>query len=216
MATVGQFTKTHIANLALSHLGAGRIVSFDDDPSPESEMVDSFYDTVVRAELENFDWSFARKRAVLSNVSYTLREPWTKSLGLPDDCLHVRAVYDSGDPEPDNILEREPYLIVASGSRLILLTSFPDTVAIRYTFYNDVPSCYPANFVMALAARIAGHVSFALTKKSDLRDAQFVQADNYRALAQQADMLTSEAPQPIYSQPTSAGQQAPQQRQPQQ
>lgn len=79
-----------ICNLALSHIGAYRIQSFEEN-TKEARECRSLYDTARDAVLADHDWGFARKRInlALSAEAYT---GWTYTYEYPTDCLVARRI----------------------------------------------------------------------------------------------------------------------------
>ena len=86
-------TKTDIANMALTFVGARSISNIDDERSPEAALCRTFYDISRRAELEVFDWSFARRFQILADASGVSPDArFTGVYILPVDCLSPRNI----------------------------------------------------------------------------------------------------------------------------
>ena len=197
------FSKTDLVNLALAHIGEALISNITADQSVEASMARVFVDSVICSELENFDWSFARKTAGLTASSSRTADVagtgFGSSYSLPNDLLVVRAIFPDDD-YAESVQEKVPYLVISKGSSKVLLTDASNP-RLRYTFNQSTLGQWPQNLIMASGHRLAGMIAYSRTKKQDLRDVQFRQADVYRALAQQVDMMTGESPVPTHSVP---------------
>lgn len=79
-----------ICNMALSHIGAGPLISSISPPdgSVEAGYCATFYDIARTELLEPGTWSFALKRATLAPVT-NASEVWTYAYALPSDCLRA-------------------------------------------------------------------------------------------------------------------------------
>jgi hypothetical protein len=82
-----------ICNMALSHIGAGPLISSIDPPdgSVEAGYCATFYDLARTELLEPGNWSFSLKRAELAELT-NLSEAWTYAYALPSDCLRALRV----------------------------------------------------------------------------------------------------------------------------
>ena len=177
-------TNTDIANMALTYVGAMLISNIDDDRSPEAQLSRTFFEISRQAELEIFDWSFARRYQALAtapNASPDTRFP--NAYILPQDCLSPRNI------EPKL---RRPYAYQVAqnedGQRLILVDGrAPIPATLRYTFDQTDPSVFTTNFTLALSHRLASYIAYARTKKQTVRTAELLLAKEARQLAQASD-----------------------------
>jgi len=64
-------TKTLIINKALTEIGAQPITNIDDDTN-NARIINRVYEIALRGILEECNWNFARKRALLSLSADTL------------------------------------------------------------------------------------------------------------------------------------------------
>jgi hypothetical protein len=89
-------SKNEVANQALSHLGVNSVIAdFDNERSPEAEVMRLFFDSSVEEVLEDFDWDFARARANLSLVEGfedTNLSEWGYAFNLPSGCIAPRRI----------------------------------------------------------------------------------------------------------------------------
>lgn len=148
-------TKTEIINKALTQVGAAPITNIDDD-SNNARVMSRVYDTSLRSILSECKWNFATKRSLLSVLSTTLA--WydvgeTFIYQKPTDVIRIFGVSDK------NAAWRE------EGDEIISDTS---ALGIRYVYYNDSPSKYPAYFVDALVDKLSSDVAYTIVNSSTL------------------------------------------------
>jgi len=147
--------KIWVANLALRKLGSARISSFDEN-TPESRVIRDVYDSILEEVLCQGQWTFAQKRAALTQTTDTV--PVTTDgvsivYAMPNDCLKVN--YYS----PSSAIVKLEYF----QSRVVILSNVSD-LKIFYTFRNIDPNTYFPNFITALATRLASEIGFNLTQ----------------------------------------------------
>ena len=182
-------SKTRIANMALSHVGAEHDIESLAEISTEADAVELWYDYSLQQALEAFDWSFARKRIVLTlhgdTISTTSNQPlagvWGFRYKYPNDCIVVRKMQHPNSP-PDNALPFEIELSLA-GDEKTILTNVENAVAV-YTMFQQSVNLFSPSFVLALSFAIAANIAFTLTGKLALEKSmqeKFFQAVNHAA-----------------------------------
>ena len=197
---MAEISDTLIANMALTHLGAENDIESLEEETVEAKTMNTWYDFSLQQALEAFDWSFARRRIVLTlhadTISTTSNQPlagvWGFRYKYPADCIVLRKIQHPNAP-PDNAL---PYEIELSldGTEKTIVTNVEQAVAV-YTFVQTAENLYTPGFVLALSLALAANVAFALTGKLSLKKAitnDFVQAINIAA----ANMLNEEVEKP--------------------
>ena len=172
---------TGIANMALSHVGAGSIENLN-ELSPEADEARTWYDHARRQTLEAFDWNFARKRAIMSlhgdTISETSTDPlagvWAYRYQYPADCLIMRKIQNPSAPPGD----ATPFDIEGSlsGEEKTILTNMQDAVAV-YTYDAIDTGLFSTLFVRTMSHLLASLIAFTLTGKQRLgvEQAQFYQ-----------------------------------------
>ena len=194
MANVVSFTD--IANMALGYVGGGRITNLDDDPSADADLVRLYFDISRRAELETYDWSFARKFQALPQASVKPTDIWLFAYVIPSDCLAARAIQKTVNAAVD---KRIPYEIISSsdGEQSLVATNEPETI-LRYTFDQRNTAVYTTNFILAFSHRIASYIGYARTNKNTVRETQLIMAAQARVVAQGSDgnAGSTQAPEP--------------------
>ncbi len=158
---MAEVTQTQIANKAFILLGsANRIASFSDS-SPLAAQVADLWDVNVRDILAEHPWKFALARAEVQRDA-----DWTPATAealyrytLPSDCLRWLPP-DAGDADFFEAQEE--------GGKLISDSEGP--VVIRYIADVRDISRWHANFVNALAYRLAYELSESVSASQSQRD----------------------------------------------
>lgn len=164
MATI---SSVQICNMALSHIGQGRIESLA-EASPQAKQCKLWYDISREETLEAFDWSFARKRITLSADSEDPPESWAYRYQYPV-CLTIRRLaHPSGED-----YDPPPYTIELNddGTRKTILTDLEDAVAVVTLSVTD-PNLFTKHFAKTVARKLAGNIAYALTAKSEVEQTQ--------------------------------------------
>ena len=143
-----------IINQALHHIGQEPIISLDDD-SKSSRVAAVFYDTARDQVLERDPpWSFATHRQVLTaSADENLNSEYLYMYSLPVDPWCLRALDFVDQPLPD-----KGWLV--EGRHLYANVADP---TLKYIFRVEDPRWFSANFVAALALRLAADMSESLT-----------------------------------------------------
>lgn len=154
-------SETEISNLAISHCGSGKEISnLDTDQGEEASVCRRFYELARDQVLRDFAWPFATKFRVLSLVEEDPSDEWDYSYRYPTDCLKLRRIL-SGQRRDTNDT-RSPYKILSDDSGLLIYSDVEDA-EVEYTFRQDDPSFYPADFTMALSYKLAFYIAPRIT-----------------------------------------------------
>lgn len=142
-------TKTEIINKALTLIGAAPVVNIDDSTN-NARILNRVYDLSLRSILSECMWNFAIKRSLLATSSDVLE--WydagvTIVYARPSDVIRIY-----GTNNDDAVWKEEGEHIVSDTSGL----------GIKYVYYLDTPSKYPAAFVDALVDRLASDCAFMI------------------------------------------------------
>lgn len=184
-------SKTDIANLAASHIGAeNQIADLASDKGPIARICRTYYDVARREALEYYDWSFARKFQTLASHDDGPADNWTYVYRLPSDCITPRSLVKPSGHLGDKI----PYIVIASADGIshALLTHLDEAV-LRYTFDQTNPHMFTPKFVMSFSFQLAGYIAYDRTKKKSLRDDMFTIAREYTVESRGTDANTNEA-----------------------
>ena len=176
-------TDVDICNMALSHIGdAAEVASISPpDGSPQAAYCSRFYPAVLSTLLETYNWSFATRRAQLSELSTSPSE-WEHAYSAPNGMVSLLSIYPP-DATSDissvsqvgtasvvggsldllqGIYTPQPFIVegLPDGSRVIYTNQ--KTAVARYTANMTDTSKFSSLFTMALswflAAELAGPI----------------------------------------------------------
>lgn len=164
------YTTLNVANLALSHIGAGdSISSLTTDVSATVDAVNAFLEATREQTLRDFPWPFATYTAdstVTSPggfvaVASSPNNEWGWSYRYPTDCVEIRRLWSG--LRMDQPGSRVPYRIGFDGTTgtatgRLIFTDMEDAV-MEYTAYVTDMSIYTVDFVMAWSYRLAWHIA---------------------------------------------------------
>lgn len=176
------FSKVKICNMALSKLGARNKIEDIEQATAEAEACNMWYDLALETTLEAFDWSFAKKRAVLATSPFDPPEGvWAFRYTWPVDCVAPRTLehpqYNMGNnysysnaylylEEPDSV----PFTVELGDTETkTILCNLEDAVLV-YTSRVENPVVYTVSFVDALTFALASNMALQLTGKTTLAE----------------------------------------------
>lgn len=148
-------SKTDILNKALTLVGAAPVTNIDDNTN-NARICNRVYEATLRQVLAECKWNFATKRVNLSSVTDTLA--WydtgeTYVYQKPTDMIRIFGTNDSSATWRE---EGDYILSDTSG------------LGLRYVYFLDVPSKYPAFFVDAFIDRLCAEIAYAIVNSSTL------------------------------------------------
>ena len=148
-------SKIDICNLGLAHLGAAPIRSFDEQ-NKRSRMANTFFEADKELLLRKFDWPFARKAVVLSQVIIDGPIPDGQyAYERPSDCLVARDI----DPEGKGLWWK------VVGKQIYTMQS---TATLHYTWYVTDTTFFSSTFSSLLALKLAIHMCPPITQDTKL------------------------------------------------
>lgn len=144
-------TKTAIINKALTLVGAAPITNIDDDTT-NARAINRVYEISLRSILSECKWNFATRRALLTTSADSLA--WYHTADgeqyiyvKPNDVIRIFATND------DDATWREEGDYILSDT---------NGLGIKYVYYCDDPTKYPASFVEALVDKLASDVCYII------------------------------------------------------
>lgn len=151
-------SKVTIVNKALTYLGANRITSLADG-TLESQSASNMWEDSLRSVLSECGWKFATKRTLLNKLD--IEPAWVEDgminyFQLPSDLVEIFGIMNENAK-----WTREEKKI---------LTDQKD-FGIKYVYYCDDATLYPAYFVDALAVKLAADMCYELTNSESKTEA---------------------------------------------
>lgn len=163
-----------ICNMALSHIGAGPLISAINPPdgSTEAGYCAAFYDQARIELLEGSNWDFALKRADLASIT-NVSTTWAYAYALPSDCLSAKRVLSVGAGvtvfNQDQIsralmTDRRSAAFDIEGATLF--TNEPDATLVYVTDVIDTGRFTPA-FSAALSYLLAAYLAGPIVRGAE-------------------------------------------------
>jgi len=171
-------SKTEIANMALTSLGAANITDIDEDSS-NARKVRAVYDNLREAVLEEHPWNFAMERVTKAPSEEVPAFGYVYKILRPTDCLRIVNIY--ADSSETNELRYKPE------GKYILCDS--NIVYIKYIKNIKDETLFTALFAQALAARIAYELCFPITNSYNVQGQMMTLYNAKLAIARSIDAL---------------------------
>lgn len=152
-----------IWNRALVKLGSSRVSSTTED-SKQAAALNAVYETVLRAELAAYPWTFAMDRAELPASATSPAFGWLYQYPLPTDFLRMVEV-------GEYFVLYQPDITMFALEGRNILTDEGSPLRIRYIKYVANAGLYPALFVESMACKLAAEVCEDLTQSLSKREA---------------------------------------------
>lgn len=172
-------SETEICNIALGWLGANRISSLDvEENSKEWSLCSEQYASLRDAVLEEREWTFAVKRATLTPVDDTLAFGNESLFLKPPDSLRILTVHDNSVIRPQPVTSPQPTTrgwmdipqLAGWSVEGDYILGTGETVYVRYNRRVTSTGKFSAQFVQALAQRLAAEWALPLTESRSLFD----------------------------------------------
>ena len=173
-------TPIDICNLALGHIGKPEISSFE-EASAEARECRRFYNQTRRAFLQGSDWTFARRRQALAEVTNDYGERWGYKYSRPSGILKMLRVLP-----PNTDLRQNPRPIRFEVREGAVFADIPHAVAEFIVDLTDTTR-FGALAVDALAFALAHRIARPLTKSTKITAEMKDEAREYMSLAIEAD-----------------------------
>lgn len=154
-------TKTEVANLALSRLGASLIVRLGDETLPGSEQADLLYTPTLEEVLREFPWSFAEREESLAQLPTAETEHFDYSYSLPAGCVRLLNIQTEYRENPINDFRR-------TGGKLHCNVS---PARISYITSDLEPDDYDPDFREAFVVLLASNLAKPLLQSPQMAQA---------------------------------------------
>lgn len=147
-----QYSTTQIVNLGHTHVGASHLESLENDQSEPAKAARAVFPFAFESFVQDWDWPWARKRALLAPVSTNPNGEWPFAHRLPPDCLIPRRIA-SGQRIDDESSEIPFELGVDTQGGLVY--SAIDAPELVYTFLPANVTMVPPDAAIALSYKYA-------------------------------------------------------------
>ena len=155
------YSKTVIANLAISHLGIGKEISnIDTDNTEEAVACRRYFDISREQTLRNKDWSFAGRFFTLNLVESSPTTEWAYSYRYPTNCLKTRRILSG--LRNDTRGSRIEFKIVSDAIGKLIYADEANAV-VEYTHNISDTSLFPPDFALALSYKLAFNIAATVT-----------------------------------------------------
>jgi len=146
---------SEVYSRAFVKLGEPAMASVDGNTEPGRTLL-AVADSVRRAEIAKYPWTFATRRRSLVALAHAPEWGWARAFQLPAEYLAVVQVGECEDEDYE--FEGE-----------FILTDEPAPLRIRFTIDVPEPATWPALFVEVLACALASEVAVKLTERAGLK-----------------------------------------------
>jgi hypothetical protein len=153
-------SKTHLANLALSHLGhSTSIADLATEQSKEARACRDFYDVARDALLRSFPWRFATTTGALALVSTFTADgsEWGYSYRYPSDALRFWRVLNGASGLASRVRSQNAdvrFRIGRDATGRLIYSDLTPAVG-EWTIRVDDPTRYTADFDLAFSFHLA-------------------------------------------------------------
>lgn len=145
-------TITTICNLALSKIGARKVIDINEE-SNEARACKTFYEEVRDDVLRSHRWNFAITRVTLTEIASEPAFGWANGFEMPTDCLRVFECNGWDQARREGHWELE--------GRLVMVDE--DSADIRYVRRETDCNLFDSIFIEAFATKLASAVSMPIT-----------------------------------------------------
>lgn len=168
-----QYTKTQLANFALSQLGSNRVqlADFSTDTGTIKETVDLYFNSVLEELTAMAAWNCCLKSAALTTELSIPVFGYDNSYALPDDCIRVYQVSKAQGGGYKN--KPNDYEVNTVGSTRVLNTNIIDPYIVYTAIPEDTNNTHDYDMMDSLFARafytlLAARICVSITGNSDL------------------------------------------------
>lgn len=148
-------SKTEILNKALTLVGAAPVTNIDDD-SNNARVMSRVYEIALRSVLSECKWNFATKRALLTLTTDTMAWYDTGNTYVYQKPIDMIKIFGTNTANSE-WREEGDYII-----------SDTTGLGVRYVYYLDQPSKYPAYFIDAFVDKLCSDVAYMIVNSATL------------------------------------------------
>ena len=172
-----------ICNIALSHVGGGRIVSLD-DPQEQAAQCLLHYALARDKVLGEREWTFAVTRRQLAEVTPSPQFGFPRAFQVPSDSIRILRCFEDSDLRFP--IEQNTTFWYREGDTIVTNS---EQIYCQYIRRVEDPNAFSPGFVQALATFLAHKLSIPLTQNSTLSERLLLIHEEELARAATADGL---------------------------
>lgn len=154
--------KIEICNIALGRIGIANIERLD-EASEAARVCGRYYDFTRQNVLTRFPWTFAARRTQLALLN-TVPQDYKYAYRYPSDVLCIRKLFNS---EFAGLPKENYYKIVGDKEGRVIYTNIKNAW-LEYTADVQDASQFDAQFIEALAWKLAAEIAFTLTNNMNI------------------------------------------------
>lgn len=172
-------SRTHLANMALRHVGVSQTLADVDNASDRSAAARACRDFIDQAReevLRDFDWPFARRVSASAGLALIEEDPsseWQYSYRLPSDAVAVRRIINGSTSRVETLATRIPFEMLADDDGAILYTDYVsstgDPLRVVYTTRVESVPRWPVDVAQSWALLLAGYIAPSITEGDELK-----------------------------------------------
>ena len=157
-------TAVSICNLALARVGHDKAIQAlaPDETSKAANLCTMFYEPMRDKVLRDFAWPFANKYAALSLVSEEPNTDWLYAYRWPSDCIRALKIATAAGRTAD-MTAPIPFSLGNDAAGKLIYTDQASAV-LKYTVRYTDPTWFDADFVSALAWRLAQELAAPMAR----------------------------------------------------
>ena len=174
--TANEILKLEVYNLALSHLGMGKISSLT-GADPSTIACNMYYEPCLNDMFREHEWCFARVQQAMTDYTGDVPLGHTYAYDYPTlNAATVWTVFNEGCADDKHSQDFSSFYVPEENKRIIV-TELEDAV-MEYTYLVSEISIWDAKFKMALTYRLAASMAKVITGDPDKRGAELGMAYN--------------------------------------
>jgi len=162
-------SEVEMSNMALSHIGVTRRIQSLTEKSVEAKECQLWYPKSRDYILHKFNWPFAQKYKTLGKLADDPNSDWAFAYEFPSDCVRARRVL-SGVGRVERDSETVPFTLANDSSNLKVIFTDKEDAVLQYTRLVEDPTQFSAEFVEAVAFRIAMQIAMPLSVSQAIRN----------------------------------------------
>lgn len=202
-------SKIQVYNLALSSIGNDSTVAAADEKSKPARVCTLWWETCLKAVLQDFPWNFATKFVALAASTESI-PGYANAYLYPADAVKAITITDAGGARIGgggyyhsgtfgygwalSQINHVPFKLFAGAQQSLIATDLQQAY-LMYTTYVDNPERWPSQFVEVMALRLASAIAMPMSASAEVL-ARISQAYQQRLADAHASSMNEERDDP--------------------